>query len=85
MRELNHNHFTHTCHPGECNKCTSRKKKSRLSASYKKVLYGSPKSARNILTNLSPNPARPEKPGQTCNSAKQCGLPIMLMIIQSCV
>jgi len=25
--------------------------------------------AWNIFTNLSPSPARPEKPGQTCNSA----------------
>jgi len=32
-------------------------------------VYAGPKSARNILTNLSPNPARPEKPGPTYNSA----------------
>jgi len=25
--------------------------------------------ARNIFTNLNPSPARPEKPGQTYNSA----------------
>ena len=32
------------------------------------MLYAGPKSARKILTNLSPNPARHEKPGQTYNS-----------------
>jgi len=34
------------------------KEKNRYSECYKKVLYASPKSARNILTNLSPNPAQ---------------------------
>jgi len=34
----------------------------------RKNVYAGPKSARNILTNLSPNPARPEKPGTTCNT-----------------
>jgi len=32
-------------------------------------LYAGPISARNILTNLIPNLARPEKPGLTYNSA----------------
>jgi len=32
-------------------------------------MYAGPKSARNILANLSPNPARREKPGLTYNSA----------------
>ena len=35
----------------------------------KYVLYAGPKSHRNILTNLSPSPARSEKPGLTYNSA----------------
>jgi len=34
------------------------KEKNRFSECYKKVLYAGPKSARNILTNLSRNPAR---------------------------
>jgi len=34
------------------------KEKNRYSECYKEVLYAGPKSARNILTNLSPNPAR---------------------------
>jgi len=34
------------------------KAKNRYSEWYKKVLYTGPKSARNILTNLSPNPTR---------------------------
>jgi len=33
------------------------------------VLHAGPTSARNILTNFSPNPARSEKPGLTYNSA----------------
>jgi len=36
---------------------------------YKNVLYAGPKLVRNILTNSSPSPVRPEKPGLTCNSA----------------
>ena len=51
------------------------KEKDRNSECCKKVLYAGPKSARNILTNLSPNPARPEKPGPTCKS----GLTILLI------
>jgi len=38
------------------------KEKNHYSECYKKVLYAGPKWDRNILTNLSPNPARPEKP-----------------------
>jgi len=34
------------------------KEKNRCSECKKKVLYAGPKSARNILTDLSPNPAR---------------------------
>jgi len=34
------------------------KEKNRYSECYKKVLYAGLKSARNILTNLSPSPAR---------------------------
>jgi len=34
----------------------------------KKILYAGPKSARNISTNLSPNPGRSEKPRPTYNS-----------------
>jgi len=36
------------------------KEKIFYSECYKNVLYAGPKSARNILTNLSPNPARPD-------------------------
>jgi len=36
------------------------REKTLLSKCYEKVLYAGPKSARNILTNLSPNPTRPE-------------------------
>ena len=49
------------------------KDKNRYSESYYNVLYAGPKSARNILTNLSPNPAqnrtRPEEPNPTYKSA----------------
>jgi len=44
------------------------KEKNRYFEWYKKLLcihYARPKSARNILTNLSPNPARPENPVPT--------------------
>ena len=41
------------------------KVKDRYLKCSKNVLYAGPKSARNILKNLSPNPARPEKPGPT--------------------
>jgi len=49
-----------------------KKEKNRCFEWYTKLVYAGAKSARNILTNLSPNPARPEKPGPTYNS----GLPI---------
>jgi len=68
LAEENHNNFTHRNHHGERNKCTSRKKKNRYSECCKKVLYAVSKSTRNILTNLNPNPARPEKPGPIFNS-----------------
>ena len=45
-------------HCNEQNKCTSRKKKILTSNVIKKLVYAGPKSARNILINLSPNPAR---------------------------
>ena len=49
------------------------KDKNRYSESYYNVLYAGPKSARNILTTLSPNPAqnrtRPEEPNPTYKSA----------------
>jgi len=35
-----------------------KKGKNRYFECYKKLVYAGPKSARNILTNLSPNPAR---------------------------
>jgi len=57
-----------TNQPGERNKCTSRQKNIVTSNGIKKLVYAGPKSARNILTNLSPNPDRPEKPGSTYNS-----------------
>jgi len=46
------------------------RKKSLLFWCYKKVLYAGPKSARNILTNLSP------KPDPTYNSAVEGTLPL---------
>jgi len=46
-----------------------QERKNRCFEWYKKLVYAGPKSARNILTNLSPNPARLEKPGPTYNSA----------------
>jgi len=45
-----------------------KKEKNRYFEWYKKLVYAGAKSARNILTNLSPNPARSEKPGPTYNS-----------------
>jgi len=46
-----------------------KKEKNRFFEWYKKLVYAGPKSARNILTNLSPNPdrnrARPEKASPT--------------------
>jgi len=50
------------------------KEKNRYSECFKKVLYAGPKSPRNILTNLSPNPSRSKKPRPTYNSgpAKPC-------------
>jgi len=38
------------------------KKKNRYFEWYNKLVYAGPKSARNILTNLSPNQTRPENP-----------------------
>jgi len=53
-------------------KYTSQKKKNRCSECYTNVLCADPKSARNILINLSPNPARAgPKPDPTYNSTKQ--------------
>jgi len=46
-----------------------RKEKNPYSECYQTVLYPGPKSAQNILTNLTPNPARPEKPSPTYYSA----------------
>jgi len=51
------------------------KEKNRYSEIYKKVLFPGPKSARNVLINLSPNPARPEKPGPTYNSGSRITKP----------
>jgi len=68
LAEKNRNHFTGRSHGGEHKKFSLRKK-NRYSECYNKVLYAGPKSTRNILTNLSLNPARPEKPGPTYNSA----------------
>jgi len=66
LTEENHNHKSHR------NKCTSRKKKIVTLNVIKKVLYAGPKSTRNILAKLSPNPAqnpaRPGKPAPTYNS-----------------
>jgi len=44
-------------------------RKKSLLVMLQKVLYAGSKLARNILTKLSPRPARPEKPDQTYNSA----------------
>ena len=41
----------------------ARKEKRGYSECCKKVLGSGPKSARNILTNVNPKPALPEKPG----------------------
>jgi len=47
------------------------KEKNRYSECYKRVLYAAPKSARNILTNLSPNPTRTARPDlQLCVTLK---------------
>jgi len=35
-----------------------KKENNRCFEWYKKLVYAAPKSTRNILTNLSPNPAR---------------------------
>jgi len=43
-------------------------KQKSLLWSYRKVLYVGPKSARNSLTNLNPNPARKARPdSQLCS------------------
>ena len=43
-----------------------RKKSNKsLIIMLQKILYAGPKLTRNILTNSSPSPVRPEKPGQT--------------------
>ena len=52
----------------EHNKRTSRKKKIVTLNVIKKFC----KQARNILTNLSPNPTLPAEPGQTYNSVSSC-------------
>jgi len=65
LAEKNHNNFTHRSYRGEHNKSTSRKKKVVTLNAMKKFCM----QARNILTNLSTIPARPEKPRRTYNSA----------------
>jgi len=67
LAEKNHNHFTHRSYRGEHNKSTSRKNNIVTSApnAIKKFCM----QARNILTNLSPSPARSENSGLTYNTA----------------
>jgi len=62
--EENHNHFIHRTHRGEHNKCTSWKKQIVTLNVIKKFYM----QARNILTNLSPNPDRPETSGPAYSS-----------------
>jgi len=50
-----------------------KKEKNPYPECYKKVLYAAPKSARNILTNLSPNPARLTTLGPTKNFLVKVG------------
>jgi len=54
----NPNHFIRRSYRGE-HKSTSLKKKVVTLDVIKKVLYAGSKLVRNILTNLSPSPARP--------------------------
>jgi len=54
--EENHNHFSHRSYRGEHSKCKPLVKKVVALNIIKSFCM----QARNILTNLSPSPARPE-------------------------
>jgi len=69
LAEKNRNHFTHRSYRCEHNESTSRIKEIVTLYAIKKFCM----QARNILTNLSSSPARPEKPGpdlQLCTMSK---------------
>jgi len=59
-------------------------RKNSYSECYKIILCLGPKSARNILSNLSPNPARPEKPGSTYNSGLVASCVYWIVSIAMC-